>query len=76
MLAITSGKKRICCVSFAAVFVHTQQKIEKRIRKKKQLIAAVLRCDRNKYSIEQLIAAVMLWTAANKCIINLKNKNK
>ena len=31
----TSGKKRICCLSFAAVCVYRQQYIGKRIRKKK-----------------------------------------
>ena len=50
----------ICCgiCIYAAIY-------RKRIRKKKPLIAAVLRCDRSKYSIAKLVAAVLIGTVAN-----------
>ena len=59
MLCHTSGKKRICCGFGIYVAIN-----RKRIRKKKSLIVAVLRCGRSKYSAPTLIAAVLLGTAA------------
>ena len=52
---------RIICCGFCIYAAINRKK-----NKKKKLIAAVSRRDRSKYSVAQLIVAVMLRTAANK----------
>ena len=65
---ITSGKKRICCVSFAAVFVYAAINRKMNLEKKKPIKCCGFLDARSKYLLNRSNAAVLCEPAANNSI--------